>query len=120
MHMNTLELLKELLDKPKQELEYAITTLMIKEKINFLTINESYVKYLELTKKNQKDRLYEASSCLVEQLIYNGKPKAREAAKNAQDRSIYFLDSTNQFQLDAIKKRLNYDSNNGEQKSKLQ
>lgn len=113
--MDTLELLNELSKKDKEEIQYALLTLMTSRKIDFITLNNAYVSFLERTKEDSLNQLVEAETCVLESLIY--KNNKNESNKNSIQRRLFLLNQSKRFNMAEMNKKLQYDENMGKELS---
>lgn len=113
--MDTLELLNELSKKDKEEIQYALLTLMTSRKIDFITLNNAYVSFLERTKEDSLNQLVEAETCVLESLIY--KNNKNESTKNSIQRRLFLLNQSKRFNMAEMNKKLQYDENMGKELS---
>lgn len=103
-----IELLEELSKRPKEEIEYALVALMAKDKLNFINVQQAYVEHLELLKKKNILELAEASSCILESLLYDKILSNNKEAKVSIQRRLYFLNQKRIFKMDSLNKRFEY------------
>lgn len=109
--MNTSELLEQLSEKPKSEIEFALIELMLKNKIDFLTINKSYITYLEIINDDRQNQLIEAETCLLNHLTPNKKDKSYI------QRSLYFLNKSKRFNMETLNNKFKYNEEEGKKQS---
>lgn len=114
--MNTLELMKELSKKSNEEIRYCLLYLMIKRKIEFKDLSESYVSLLENKDDDNKNKLIEAGTNILESLLYD-KFNKKQCTQDSIQRRLYFLNKQEQFNMGDINKKFNYDENKGEKLS---
>ena len=91
---------KELLIKveslPTDDIEALVYKLLLDNKLSYAALSSKYVKFLEAKALDQKDKLYEAESCIMEHLLTKKTktdiyvPRCTQE-KNAIQRSLYFL-----------------------------
>lgn len=105
--MNTLELIDELSKKPKEEIKYALLSLMLKDKIDFVDLNASYVEYLNLIKEDRLNQLIEAETCVVESFHRKKGNKNEDDMKHTQ-RCLYLLNQSNRFQMGKLNEKYGY------------
>jgi len=105
--MTTIELLEELSKQPKEEIEYALLSLLIKKKFDFITLNEQYVKYLEMQNNDKDLKLSDANTCTLSLLLHF----CKENESNRKDIhwALYNLNESKQFNMKTLNKRFNYD-----------
>lgn len=108
--MNTFELLELLIEKPKAEIEYALLALLLKGKINFVTLNKMYVQSLEAITEDQKLKLSDANSCTCALLNHISK----ENKSNHADIhwALHNLNESNQFHMQRLNEKFGYDKEN--------
>ena len=106
--MNTLELLEQLSKKPKNEIEYGLLVLMMQGKIDFLSVQQAYVQYLEQLKERNLCEKIEAETCVMESLMYSRKPKNEQEEISVQ-RRLYLLNQSKRFQMNKLNEKFNYD-----------
>lgn len=108
--MNTFELLELLLEKPKAEIEYALLALLLKGKIDFVTLNKMYVQSLEAISADQKLKLCDANSCTCALLNHISK----EDKSNHADIhwALHNLNESRQFQMQRLNEKFVYDKEN--------
>ncbi len=106
--MNTFELLEQLSKKPKNEIEYGLLVLMMQGKIDFLSVQQAYVQYLEKLKERNLCQQIEAETCVMESLMYSRKPKNEQEEISVQ-RRLYLLNQSKRFQMNRFNAKFNYD-----------
>lgn len=106
--MNTFELLEQLSKKPKNEVEYGLLVLMMQGKIDFLSVQQAYVQYLEQLKERNLCEKIEAETCVMESLMYSRKPKNEQEEISVQ-RRLYLLNQSKRFQMNRLNDKFNYD-----------
>lgn len=112
MEQTTFELIDQLIEKPKEEILYALFRLMCKEKLNFLDLNRVYVKYLEATKEDMKNQLIEAETCVMTSFLNKktrDKIKAGGRDYNYTQRCLYLLNQSKRFNMDKMNEKYEYD-----------
>ena len=110
--MNTYDLFQELLRKDKAEIMACLSILMAEEKLDFKTLSEAHVTYLESQRKDFKDKLIEAGSVIFDSLVYDKFDK-KQATKNSIQRRLYFLNKSNQFYMGELNAKYEYDEEEG-------
>lgn len=106
--MNTFELLEQLSKKPKNEVECGLLVLMMQSKIDFLSVQQAYVQYLEKLKERNLCQQIEAETCVMESLMYSRKPKNEQEEISVQ-RRLYLLNQSKRFQMGRLNEKFNYD-----------
>lgn len=110
--MNTYELLEELLKKPQHEIEFCLTGLMLKGKIDFVQVSNSYTQTLNILKEDQLNQLIEAECCVMQGFFHKLGGK-KEEDKRATQRSLYLLNKSKRFQMQSLNKKYSYDEEVG-------
>lgn len=106
--MTTFELIEQLATKPKNEVEYALLAMMITGKIDFLSVQQAYVGYLESLKDLNLRQQIEAETCVMESLLYDRIPKNKQAEISTQ-RRLYLLNQSRRFQMARLNEKFKYD-----------
>lgn len=106
--METFELLEKLSDKSKQEIEFALTVLMLKEKIDFVNVSNSYVACLEQIKEDRLNQLIEAETCVLESFRHKKGNKNEDDRKHTQ-RCLYFLNQSKRLNMNTLNEKYEYD-----------
>lgn len=114
--MNTFELLDELSKKTKYELKYALVSLMLAGKIDFLDVNSAYIDSLKEINENNFNKLFEAESCVLES-FYRNKGNKREYDKKHTQRCLYLLNQSNSFNMADLNEKYEYDEEFGKKMS---
>lgn len=124
----TSALIEELSKQPKDEIEYAIYTLLLRKIIDYPTISKLYVNALETINQDSTNFIVEGETCILEHLInleYGEKgrrkrnfdyDKLNDTVKKTIQRSLYFLNRFKRFNLNTINKKFHY---NEEEAKKL-
>lgn len=124
----TIALIEELSKQPKDEIEYAIYTLLLRKVIDYPTISKLYVNALEKINQDSTNFIVEGETCILEHLINleygeKGKKKRKfdyeqfgETLKNTIQRSLYFLNRFKRFNMDSLNEKFHY---NEEEAKKL-
>jgi len=105
---DALELFEQLSKKAKPEIEHVLYKLLIINKIDFLSVQNAYIKYLECLKRVNLAHIKEAEVCLVESLTYDRIPNNTRAEKSVQ-RRLYYLNYGRRVQMQSLNKKFNYD-----------
>src|SRR5574344_1190195 len=107
--MNTFELINELSEKPTEEIKYALLSLMIKEKIDFLDLNSSYINYLEVKKDDNENMLIESDTCIMQMMfLAEKKKKLSEIENDAVQRGLYRLNQSKKFNTKFLNEKFHY------------
>lgn len=96
--MDAIELLDELSKKTKYELKYALVSLMLAGKIDFLDVNSAYIDSLKEINENSLNKLFEAESCVLES-FYRKKGNKKEYDKKHTQRCLYWLKANGKYYL---------------------
>ena len=110
--MNTYDLIQELLKKDKAVVEACLAALMQEGKLDFKTLSEAHVTYLESQRKDFKDKLTEAGSVIFDSLVYDKFDK-KQATKNSIQRRLYFLNQSGRFNMGELNAKYEYDEEEG-------
>lgn len=114
--MDTLTLMQELAKKPQNEIEFVLTTLMLDGKIDFISVNKSYIAHLETIREDQDNKLVEAETCVLQSFI-NKKGNKNSADNKHTQRCLYLLNQSNRFNMVELNKKYNYDEALGKRMS---
>ena len=114
--MDTFELLEELSKKTKYEIKYALISLMLAGKIDFLDVNSAYIDSLKEINENNFNKLFEAESCVLES-FYRKKGNKREYDKRHTQRCLYLLNQSNRFNMADLNEKYEYDEEFGKKMS---
>lgn len=110
MELTTFELIDQLIEKPKEEILYALFMLMVNGKLSFDDLNRSYVKYLEAKKKDMTNQLIEAETCVMESFHdKKTKDKSKETDYKHTQRCLYLMNQSKRFQMDKLNDKYEYD-----------
>ena len=111
--METIELLRLLLNKPKDEIQDALVDLMVADKIDFIEVNKSYVEYIKYNKEDNRSITAEAVTCIIDSLfVAKKKGKLTDLENNIVQRNLYFLNNIYKgFNMEHINKDLKYIGN---------
>lgn len=104
--MNTFELLEELSQKSRDEIQYAILALMIKGKINFTDVNNAYVKFLEYEREDNELKLADANSCTLS--LLTGINKETNTNKPNIHWALHNLNESRQFNMQSLNEKFGY------------
>lgn len=117
---NPIVLLEKLMEWDKDILEYAILKLMKDGKIEFDTINRTYVQYLEWRKEELMDELRAAESCTLDSFLYKKTTDPNKdhggAYKHTQE-CLYLLNKSNRYQMSKLNEKYKYDEKIGKENS---
>lgn len=114
--MDAIELLEELSKKTKYELKYALVSLMLAGKIDFLDVNSAYIDSLKEINENSFNKLFEAESCVLES-FYRKKGNKREYDKKHTQRCLYLLNKSRRFNISDLNEKYEYDEDFGKKMS---
>ena len=107
--MNTFELIEELLKKPKDSIKYALFSLMVKDKLDFVDLNASYVNYLEFKKDDNENMLIESDTCIMQMMVLaEGKKKLSSGENDMVQRALYRLNQSKRFNTTSLNEKLHY------------
>lgn len=114
--METFELLEKLSEKSKQEIEFSLTVLMLKEKIDFVNVSNSYVACLEQIKEDRLNQIIEAETCVLESFMHKKGNKREDNRKHTQ-RCLYLLNQSKRFNMGKLNEKYEYDEELGKKMS---
>ena len=114
--MDTFELLEELSKKTKYEIKYALVSLMLAGKIDFLDVNSAYIDSLKAINENNFNKLFEAESCVLES-FHHKKGNKKEYDKKHTQRCLYLLNQSKRFNMSNLNKKYEYDEEFGKKMS---
>lgn len=114
--MDTFELLEELSNKTKYEIKYALVSLMLAGKIDFLDVNSAYIDSLKAINENNFNKLFEAESCVLES-FHHKKGNKKEYDKKHTQRCLYLLNQSRRFNMSNLNKKYEYDEEFGKKMS---
>ena len=107
---NTFKLFNELLKLPREHINYVLVQLMIRGKIDFLTINKAYIEYLETEKDDKALKLADANSCTLS-LLTNFKEETKQNHADIHW-ALYSLNTSKQFNMKSLNEKFGYDEEN--------
>lgn len=114
--MNTFELLDELIKKPKEEINYALVELLLKDKIDFIKVSNAYTSALNIIKEDRLNQLIEAETCVMLGIHHKFGGK-KETDKTYTQRCLYLMNKSRRFNMDNINKKYNYNEEEGKKAS---
>lgn len=114
--MDTFELLEELSKKTKYEIEYALVSLMLAGKIDFLDVNSAYIDSLKAINENSFNKLFEAETCVLESFMHK-KGNKKEYDKKHTQRCLYLLNQSRRFNMSNLNEKYEYDEDFGKKMS---
>lgn len=112
--MNTFELLEELSKKPKEEIEFSLKALMIDNKIDFISLSNSYVQYLNKLKEDKEKQLINANLCIKDSFDYDNMKKSEGAKRSIQSR-LYWLNKSESFNMQKLNEKYGYNEELGKE-----
>ena len=116
----TLAIIEELSKQPKDEIEYAIYTLLLRKVIDYPTISKLYVNALEKINQDNTNFIIEGEQCIVEHLTnlqYGEKGKKKRKfdyerlnkdVKGTIQRSLYYLNRFKRLNMDFYNELFHY------------
>ena len=110
--MQTFGLLEQLSQKPKEEIKFALLSLILNGKIDFLDLNQSYVEALEVIRHDQEDKLIEVETCVLQSLTYRQNSKS-VAYKDHIQRCLYLLNQSKRFNMQGLNEIYKYNEEVG-------
>lgn len=114
--MNVFELLDELSSKSKEEIEFALASLMLQKKIDFINVSNAYLEALKYSDEDKLNKLIEAESCVIS-LLHHKLGSKKESDQKTTQRCLYLLNKSNRFNMQSLNEKYNYDEEIGKQSS---
>lgn len=114
--MNIFELLDQLSHKSKEEIEYALTTLMLSNKIDFINVSNAYVSALKYINEDKLNQLIEAETCVLENFHNKIGGKSKDD-KDTTQRCLYLLNKSKRFNMNTLNEKYKYDEEKGKKLS---
>ena len=104
--LTVFDLLEELSGRSRDEINYGILLLLIQGKINYKTVSERYVDYLEYQNNDFLEKLIDCETCILEGFHYT----TNDNKKNRPhiNRSLYILNQSKRFQMHKLNEKYNY------------
>lgn len=111
--MNVFEILDELLKCTKEEIDYAILSLMIDKKLDSHKVFDLYMRAIEHNNDDLRDRLIESNTSILDLMMNLKEPKSnkkitKKYTHNAIHRALYNLNTSNQFQMAEMNEKYGY------------
>lgn len=106
--MNVFEIIEELSKKSKDEIQYALLSLLLTDKIDFVDLSVAYVECLNRVKEDRLDQLIEAETCVCESLLYDKFPK-KKAVQDSIQRRLYLMNQSKRFNMTSLNEKFSYD-----------
>lgn len=113
---NIFELIEDLSKYDSKEIEFALECLMLSQKIDFIRLNNAYVRSLEKIKEDNLNKLIEAETCVLGSFIYKKGNKKEEDHKHTQ-RCLYLLNESKRFNMHSLNEKYSYDKEFGKEMS---
>ena len=120
--MDTYELIEELSKRSREEIEIALTILMKRGKIDFLSVNKAYVNMLEKIREDQIEQLSEANGLILLPFLGRKAVKSEDSDKTKgkshyryTQEALYWLNKSRMFNMQSTNKEFSYDEDYGKQ-----
>lgn len=108
--VSTFALINELTKRNPEELKLAIFALLQQGKLKYEDISQMYVKYLETEKEDNKAKLSEGATCVIQEL--------EQDTRDNHLRSLYFLNKIAPFfNVKELNKKYGYNEEAGKKTS---
>ena len=108
----TAKEIKSEIKKLTPEVKQSLILSLLKDKIiSFKDISEAYVKALENENDDKLMLLMESESCILEHMINAQYRTKKDEKEKTYQRSLYFLNKSNRFNMEEINKHFDYDEN---------
>lgn len=104
--------------KLEPEIRQSLILSLLKDKtLSFKDISEAYVKALENENNDKFMKLIEAESCILEHMINAQYRTKKDEKEKTYQRSLYFLNKSNRFNMEEINKHFEYDEDKAKELS---
>lgn len=108
--VSTFALINELTKRNPEELKLAIFALLQQGKLKYEDISQMYVKYLETEKEDNKAKLSEGATCVIQEL--------EQDTRDNHLRSLYFLNKIAPFfNVTKLNEKYGYNEKEGKETS---
>lgn len=110
--MNALELLNELLKKSEEEVDFALLSLLLKKKIDFVKLSTLYTKSLEEINEDKLNQLIEAETCVS--MCFHSKLGGKKPLDQIlTQRCLYLLNKSRRFNMSRLNEKFAYNESEG-------
>lgn len=106
--MTTYQVVSLLSELSQEELHNALFVLLLRGKLDFVSLSEAYVRSLERRRDLQQSQLVEAETCVLLSLRRRSGPAAASSRECTQ-RGLYLLNKLGHFNVDSLNAELGYD-----------
>ena len=103
------EIIKHIKELQPQERNILLLRLMRDKVISFFDFSNAYVKVLEIENDDNRNKLIEAETCVLEGIIADESPAKDNVRRKSQLRSLYLLNQSKRFNMEDTNKKLEYD-----------
>lgn len=110
--MNAFELLNELLEKSEEEVDFALLSLLLKKKIDFVKLSTLYTKSLEEINEDKLNQLIEAETC-VSMCFYSKLGGKKPLDQRVTQRCLYLLNKSRRFNMGRLNEKFAYNESEG-------
>lgn len=104
--LTVFDLLEELSERTQWEINYGILLLLIQGKIDYKTVSERYVDYLEHKNDDFLEKLIDCETCILEG--FHNTTHDNEKNRPHINRSLYILNQSKRFQMNKLNEKYNY------------
>ena len=105
------KLVEELLKQPKEDIESALTVLMLHHKLDYPVLSNAYVCYLNIIRDGLEKHVIECEICVLDSLSQH------KDENNSIQRRLYLLNKSRRFKMEELNKELNYNESVGKNMS---
>lgn len=110
--MNAFELLDELLEKSEEEVDFALLSLLLKKKIDFVKLSTLYTKSLEEINEDKLNQLIEAETC-VSMCFHSKLGGKKPLDQRLTQRCLYLLNKSRRFNMGRLNEKFAYNESEG-------
>ncbi len=103
------EIIKQIKELQPQERNILLLRLMRDKVISFFDFSNAYVKVLEIENDDNRNKLIEAETCVLEGIIADKSPSKDKIRRKSQLRSLYLLNQSKRFNMEDTNEKLQYD-----------
>lgn len=110
--MNVFELLDELLEKSEEEVNFALLSLLIKKKIDFVKLSTLYTRALEEINEDKLNQLIEAETC-VSMCFFSKLGGKKPLDQKVTQRCLHLLNQSRRFNMSKLNEKFAYNELEG-------
>lgn len=114
--MDVFKLLDELLTKSEEEIDFALLSLLLKKKIDFVKLSNLYTKSLETINEDKLNQLMEAEACVIS-CFHSKLGGKKDLDQKVTQRCLYLLNQSRRFNMGKLNEKYGYDEAKGKDAS---